>query len=75
MRGRFAPLTASYAASMSLTSARESEATVTARTAAAIALTDAKSPGEAMAKPASRTSTPRASSCRAMRTFSSMFIE
>ena len=75
MRGRLAPFTASHAASMSLASARESDATTGAFTAPAMASTLAKSPFDAMAKPASTTSTPRDSSSRAMRTFSSMFIE
>ena len=47
---------------MSFTSARESEATTGLSTAPAMASTLAKSPGEAMAKPASIMSTPSASS-------------
>ena len=74
MRGRAAPLIAAAEASMSFSSARESEQTAEAFTASAIAFTDAKSPGEATAKPASMTSTPSDSSWSAMRTFSSMFI-
>ena len=75
MRGRAAPLIAAAEDSMSFASARESEHTEEDLTASATALTDAKSPGEAAANPASITSTPSASSWSAMRTFSSRFIE
>ena len=75
MRGRAAPFTAAAAASMSFSSARQSDATVVVFSASAIRRTLSKSPGEAIAKPASSTSTPSASSWRAIRSFSSMFIE
>ena len=74
MRGRAAPFSAAAEASMSFSSAREREQTDADFTASAIALTEAKSPGEAIANPASITSTPSASSWSAMRTFSSWFI-
>ena len=61
-------------ASMSFSVAREREQTEDVLIAPAIAFTDAKSPGEATAKPASITSTPSDSSWSAMRSFSSMFI-
>ena len=74
MRGRAAPPIAAAEASMSFSSAREREHTEEVFTASATAFTDAKSPGEAAANPASMTSTPSDSSWSAMRTFSSMFI-
>jgi hypothetical protein len=75
MRGRAARLSARPARAMSCSEVRASAATVTARHSAAMAWTAAKSPSEAMGNPASITSTPSASSCRASRNFSSKFIE
>ena len=62
MRGRAAGTSAAAEASMSFSVARASEQTDDDRTASAMAFTDAKSPGEATAKPASITSTPSVSS-------------
>ena len=62
MRGRAAPPIAAAEASMSFSSARESEQTEEALTVSAMAFTDLKSPGDAAAKPASITSTPSVSS-------------
>jgi hypothetical protein len=60
---------------MSPALARASEQTMLSVTASATALTAAKSPGLAMANPASMTSTRMRSSARAMRTFSSSVME
>ena len=60
---------------MSLSSALASEQMVESLTALATALTASKSPGEAMANPASMTSTRIFSNTLAMRTFSSLVIE
>lgn len=62
MRGWFASFTASHAASISPLAQRASEATVQFVTAAAMACTLLWSIGDAMAKPASITSTPSFSS-------------
>ena len=62
MRGRSATRKASHARSMSGRQARAKPAMIGRRTADAIALTDSKSPSEAMGNPASITSTPRRSS-------------
>ena len=74
MRGWAASFTASQAASMSPRVARARLATVQRLTALAIFCTLLKSMGEAMAKPASMTSTPSFSSCRAISTFSERFM-
>ena len=57
IRGSAASLTASQAVSISFSVERAREATVQSFTWRAMAWTDSKSPGEAMAKPASMTST------------------
>ena len=67
----FAPASDSTAASRSSCRVRAKAATVGRLTAAPTARTPSKSPGEEAAKPASITSTPRASSARAISTFSS----
>ena len=69
------PFSASAAREMSRSLARASEQTVEPRIAWAIAFTASKSPFEEAAKPASMTSTLSRSSCRAMRSFSSLVIE
>src|SRR5215208_1299335 len=74
-RGRAAPPTASQARRMSCSVVRQSAATVTSRHSAATALTAAKSPSEAMGKPASMMSTPSPCSLRARRIFSERFME
>ena len=74
IRGCFADLTAFQAASMSPLVQRARLATVQLVTTWEIASTLRKSSGEAMAKPASITSTPRASSWRAMSSFSARFM-
>src|SRR6266508_1162311 len=71
MRERRAPARASAAASMSSLRVRHSEATVGRSTGAATAFPPSKSPGDETAKPASITSTPSRSSCRAISAFSS----
>src|SRR5579859_5655316 len=75
MRGDFAGFSASTAARMSSLRARASAAMGTSRTSFATACTASRSPREAIGKPASMTSTPRAASCRAIRIFSSVFME
>ena len=75
MRGSAAILTASQAVSISLTFALASEATEQFRTAFAMVLTDSKSPGDEMAKPASITSTFIFSRQRATSIFSFRFME
>jgi len=70
MSGEAACLTALYAASMSASFVRASEATVQSLISLAILLTDSKSPGEEMAKPASMTSTFSLSRQRATSSFS-----
>ena len=74
-RGDFAPLTASPQRRTSFSFARASPHTVLSRTAAATALTDAKSPSLAAGNPASITSTRMRSNWRAMRSFSSLVID
>ena len=74
MRGWFASFTASHAASISPLAQRASEATVQFVTAAAMACTLLWSMGDAMAKPASITSTPSFSSWRAISIFSVRFM-
>src|SRR5450759_3870108 len=75
MRGRAAPSRAAAARSMSASTERASAAMTGRRTSRATARTEAKSSSEAIGKPASITSTPRASSFRARRTFSASRIE
>src|SRR3954447_9076675 len=74
-RGRSASRTASAARSMSDACARARPAITGPRTSLAIACTAWKSPGEAIGKPASMTSTPRRASCCAISTFSWVFSE
>ena len=74
-RGRAAPANASHARKMSCSVVRQSAAIAAVRHTPAMASTAAKSPSDAMGKPPSITSTPSRSSWRAMRTFSSKFIE
>ena len=74
MRGWLASFTASHAASISPLAQRASEATVQFVTAAAMACTLLWSMGDAMAKPASITSTPSFSSWRAISIFSVRFM-
>ena len=71
----FALFTASPAAFMSRSNARESEHTIEVFTWSLILLIASKSPGLAAAKPASITSTPSFSSCRASWIFSCAFID
>src|SRR2546423_12106178 len=75
MRGRAAYLNASAARATSCSDVRQSAATLTFRHSAATALTAAKSPSDAIGKPASMISTPRSWSFWAIRTFSLRFIE
>src|ERR1017187_6336687 len=75
MRGRAAPSRAAAARSMSASTERASAAMTGRRTSRATARTELKSSSEAIGKPASITSTPRASSFRARRTFSASRIE
>src|SRR5882724_10156529 len=75
MRGWAAPRKAAAARRTSGSEVRHKAATVTSRHSAATALTAAKSPSEAIGKPASMTSTPSDWSFRARRTFSFRFIE
>jgi hypothetical protein len=70
MRERRAPARASPAASRSSARVRASDATVGPVTEPATARTPSKSPGDAPAKPASITSTPRRCSCPAISAFS-----
>src|SRR5947207_10768613 len=74
MRGRAASLSASQARSTSSSLARASAAITGRRISALMALTASKSPCEAMGNPASRMSTPRRSSWRAISSFSSRFM-
>ncbi len=67
-------LTASQAASMSLSLQRASPQMVAPRIVWAICLTDSKSPGEAIGKPASITSTPISASNWATSSFSARFM-
>src|SRR6185369_12906655 len=75
IRGRAAYFSASAARATSSSEVRQSAATLTFRHWAATALTAAKSPSEAIGKPASMMSTPRSWSFCAIRTFSVRFIE
>src|SRR6185369_5827648 len=75
IRGRAAYFSASAARATSCSAVRQSAATFTCRHWAAMALTAAKSPSEAIGKPASMMSTPRSWSLLAIRTFSVRFIE
>ena len=75
MRARWAPLSASAAREMSRSFARDSEQIVESLIELAIRCTASKSPFELAAKPASITSTLRRSSCRAIRSFSSLVME
>ncbi len=75
MRGRSESLTAFHAASMSALLARASPAITGPCTSRAIASTASKSPGEAIGKPASMTSTCRRASCWAISSFSVVFSE
>ena len=74
MRGRAARSIARQARSMSAEVVRARAATTGRRTSRATAWTARKSSSEAIGKPASITSTPRASIWRAIRTFSSRFM-
>src|SRR5450759_1102958 len=76
MRGRLAPDSASAATSMSLATARD-RAHTTAASPISVPMrrTESKSPGLETGKPASITSTPRRTSCRAISTFSPVFME
>ena len=74
MRGSAACRTAFQAQSMSPLVARAREATVQSLTALEMASTDSKSPGEAMAKPASMTSTRSFSRQAATLSFSARFM-
>src|ERR1044072_3437070 len=75
MRGWVAYFKASAARATSSSELRQSAATVTFLHWAATARTAAKSPSEAIGKPASMMSTPRSWSLFAIRTFSVRFIE
>ncbi len=75
IRGFSAPLTASPARTMSLSMHRASPATLHRRMIPAISCTASKSSGEAIGKPASIMSTPRASSARAISIFSLRFSD
>src|SRR6185312_9139090 len=75
MRACRAGSSARAALSMSPSWQRASAHTVVSRSAPAISATAAKSSGEACGKPASRMSTPSASSACAMRNFACRFIE
>ncbi len=70
IRGRSESFTAFQAASMSCTPVRARPQITGPWTSRAIACTDSKSPGEAIGKPASITSTPRRESWWAISTFS-----
>src|SRR4051794_21332066 len=70
MRGRLAFLSDRAAHSMSRVQARASAATCAHEYSRLTASTASKSPSEAIGKPASRMSTPRSTSLRAMRSFS-----
>ncbi len=75
MRPELAPASASAARSMSASTARARLHTVLSLMLSATSFTAAKSPGLAMAKPASITSTFSRSSARAMRSFSSPVMD
>ena len=75
MRDDAAPFSASAAREMSRSLARASEHTMESRMWSAMVFTASKSPLLDAAKPASITSTRSRSSCRAMRSFSSLVIE
>ncbi len=75
MRGRSASLTAPQTASMSALWVRARPQMTGPSTVRAMAWTASKSPGEAIGKPASITSTPRRASCWAISTFSAAFSE
>ena len=74
MRERSAPSSDRAAASISSLRVRAREAMRGPRTSRQMLLMAAKSPGEAMAKPASMISTPRASRAWAMRSFSGVVM-
>ena len=74
IRARSACLTASHARSMSSWRQRASPQITDPRTARAISRTDSKSPGEAMGKPASITSTPNSTRAWAISIFSARFM-
>src|SRR6266481_8500862 len=74
-REQAAGFSASTAASTSDLLARASAAIGTSRTSRATACTASKSPRDEMGNPASMVSTPSLASCRAMRIFSSVFME
>src|SRR5256714_2487434 len=74
MRGRLAWSSARAARSMSPGWQRASAATVTPEYSRATLPTASKSPSEAMGKPASSTSTPRSTSCRAICIFSATLM-
>ena len=75
MRQDFAPFSASTPREMSRSLARHRPAIVDSLTTFAMARTASKSPLDAAGNPASMTSTRMRSSCRAMRSFSSRFID
>ncbi len=75
MRWDAAPFNASAARLISRSFARASEHTVESLIVLAIDRTASKSPLDDAANPASITSTRRRSSCRAIRSFSSLVIE
>ena len=75
MRRRSAGRTASAARRMSAGAERARPQITGPFTRIAIACTASKSPGEAIGKPASSTSTPSSAKHSAIRSFSSMFIE
>ena len=75
MRGRAASRTAAPAASMSAKWVRASPAITGPSTVRAMPSTASKSPGEAIGKPASITSTPSRASCCAISSFSDAFSE
>ncbi|MCY1274946.1 hypothetical protein D3C80_481990 [compost metagenome] len=75
MRAELAPTRASAARSISASTARDRLHTVLSLMLSAMALTASKSPGLAMAKPASITSTRMRSRALAMRSFSSLVID
>ena len=74
IRGRSAPRRASHARSMSASLQRARPQTMAPRMVAAISRTLAKSPGEAIGKPASMTSTPNCWSAWAISIFSVRFM-
>src|SRR3954453_11835147 len=75
MHGRSESLIAFQAASMSWKPVRASPQMIGPWTSRAIACTASKSPGEAIGKPASITSTPSRLSCWAISSFSTLFSE